>query len=819
MVDLAILQKFDCTQDRLRQVFTAKPPAEGATPEEAEKARKDLGYREAIEKEIQGRLQEHVAFSLKNYQLYAAADVAYDTSVITKANIPLMLYAQGKIDVKEASTALSRIPDSSKYVSRDATNIRVDLPKFLEVNVNLCRSIVDRRLAAQAVKYGNLWPYYKYEARGTSQVSKLRADCMSQRSDIMADQFDHRHHEVQVMRDMFKYGHCVDFVRSAWEAAHHWKGSPEGPEALKSEVTKEGLCFVNPHPSRVFWDASEPLASINSDIGCSYIGFWDVARYSSVSNNPAYWNRDSVSWTATMWDMLMAYQSYLSQFYDTITPPTKFMNTTDIAGDNDRKNYVGLYSSEMTDAGVMVTQYYRKLIPKNYGLGDYPYEVWMRFVVGGDKTVIYAEFLPSTPACYYGLNEDDNRMCNVSMVHQLMPFQDQMTNLFTWLMEVVRADLIKIINVNTDAFDGDDKKNLKDLRERLKNFNLSCAPIINEVSLNKLSEMGINPASAVQIVETRGSGNLITEIVVAMSRVIEMAEKLTNVSQNEQGQPAPREISATETNAIAATTNNVYQFIGDAIDEGRAAKKRIIYESVVNCSEAQLVLPVEGRYTRKTVNSAGFDVVEDESETESERKGSSRVTVIGTAKKLEHDYIFTSRDGSERNVNTHAANTIMQLVGQLMAMPAIVQAVGKEKLYEMINEVFRLSGAAVDLKLEVAEGEDSGFGSDAVAQMQQLLGAVMQQMQALAEAVKQNSTDLASQTAVNQQQEQAIASMQSLAELVKKNSADIQSLQQPEEKPKVVIPYKEAPEDVKRQMELDAGFIPSGEPPILNKTT
>ena len=37
--------------------------------------------------------------------------------------------------------------------------------------------------------------------------------------------------------------------------------------------------------------------------------------------------------------------------------------------------------------------------------------------------------------------------------------------------------------------------------------------------------------------------------------------------------------------------------------------------------------------------------------------------------------------------------------------PNIAQAIGKERLFEMFNEIFRLSGAAFDLRLELEDAE------------------------------------------------------------------------------------------------------------------
>ena len=103
-----------------------------------------------------------------------------------------------------------------------------------------------------------------------------------------------------------------------------------------------------------------------------------------------------------------------------------------------------------------------------------------------------------------------------------------------------------------------------------------------------------------------------------------------------------------------------------------------------------------------------------------------RHTVIGSKKNLIHDYIFTSRDGSERSSNVQEAQALIQLFQIISQTPVILEALGKDKYYELLNEIARKSGAT-DIKLEVAPGDDNSLGGpnqemDGV--MQQVIGAV-----------------------------------------------------------------------------------------------
>lgn len=751
MVDPDILAQEGTTKDRLREIFTCNPPGQTdvLTEQERKRKQKDYEIRQAFEDEIGRCLSENVQFALRNYQLYSAIDLAWDAPPINKNTYPMILYAQGKLDLGQCAKQLSEMKCADLYVQKNDKGepIGIDVPKFYEVNVNLVRSVITRRLAAQSNKFANLYPHYKYEPRSTSLVGKLRADVVSQVMDIMSDQFDYRHHEVQVFRDTLLYGHSVDFMRSAWEREVQWRkkivdgATTEKKIAIETVISKEGVGWVNPHPSRVYWDNNYPLSSINTDTGCEYIGFWDVCRWKDISKNTMYWNRDAVGYTSSMVQLFSTYAQYFSQYYCTITPPCSpdkipcaSNGNFDLSSQNDRKNNVGFYAQSQPESALVIAHHYQKLIPKDHCIGDYPFPVWVHFVVAGFNTVVYAEILPTSPAAACSYNENDSRQVNISLGHELMPYQDQMTNLTSLLLLTIKAcnQRVTIIDIDTMTADG-----VKKVREQCKGKNYYTENLVVEVSRTKMRELGIEVDDVVKLIETN-PGAAVDVIFRSMMQLIQLAERLMALSPQEQGQPAPREISATETNIIAGTTESVYGFISDSYDEYRNARKRILYESYMAFGNPELRIPVINRYSPKVVEMAGFSVVEDEAEdfNETDANIPKRHTITGNKRHLLYDYIFTSRDGAERSVNTQSANVLVQLMGVLQ-QPVIAAAIGKEKLYEIVNEIFRMSGAGIDLKLELKEGENNAIGLDVNQQVQQILAQLTQQAEQTSSALQQ----------------------------------------------------------------------------------
>lgn len=795
MIDFQVLKQYGTTNERLKEIFTAKnfDPQETPTEDEKAKRQKDIERREDWERRIMDRLHQGILFGLQNYKLWAAVDLATDSTPLNKDTYPLMLYAQGKVDFASclsnygcnALSTDSAIPSTiAPYVQRTGDKITgFELPKFVDTAFNLVRSVTSRRIATQCNKYNNLWPFYKYESRSTGLPGKVRADVLSQRVDIMVDDYDYRGGDTQAIRDMFYYAHAVSFVRSSWDVQKQIERVDLAPEAtvsggdfpVRTVIVKEGLDWITPHPSRVFWDSAYPLSSINSDTGCEYIGFWDVKRYRDVKYNSTYFNRENISYSGGLWDAYSTYQLYFTQNLSTIVaPPRQGVVPRDPAGENDRSSTIGMYAQNMDETSIFVAEEFEKIIPVARGVGTYPYPVWVRKVVASDRTVIYAEFLPSTPAAYLGFNESDKRLVNPSVAHELLSYQDMLTNLLTAARTMLEAECAKIICLNTDALIGageDDGKlaqaRVQELRKKFGGKNWASNPIVVEFSAARCQELNLKPDDVVKLAETR-MGQSIDTIFKAISQLIAIVDRLTGMSPAEQGQPAPREITATETAEISTTTKSIETFISDGVDAFRAAKKRIIYESLVACGCEEIKMPVQDRYSKKAIEAAGFKIDESEDEDYSDPNVKRR-TVIGSTRKLIHNYTFTTRDGAERPVNTQAANTLVQSLATIITIPTVLNAIGKEQLYEMLNEIFRLSGAGYDLNLELKEGEDNSIGQD---QMEQLQGIVQQ----IAQAVKQNAQDIAEQQHINQTQQQMLGGVNELAKVVNKSAKDIDRL-------------------------------------------
>lgn len=749
MVDFDILAEYGTTDERLRQFFMAVEPTmaqqEEMTREELRVRRRDMKLRAKFQKWMQAILWEHIINSLQSHSKYAAVDMAWDSFPTNTAVVPLMQFAQGRIDKARAAKWLREVPDGEKYIKDGPSGEDIDLPKFFEVNINLLRSILTRRRAAQAEKYDRLWPYFKYEPRDQTEVGKLRADLVSQRMDIMADQYGYRHFHNQAILHMLLYARTVAFPRAYWErevtlekvlADGQLLREGNGKLRTRTRVSREGLSWVLPHPSRVFYDNNYPLAALNEDNGPEYVGFWDVTRWGDVANNANFFNRKQVSFTQGLCDLFTAYWPFFNQYFSTIIPPTLPGQPGYATGANDIKNRVGLYTGQVEQTSVILSNFWVKVRPQNWGWGRYPHPVWVHLKVAGDATVVYAKICPSSPAAVFSYNENDGRMFNISMAHELMAFQDQLTNLTSQLLETIKKDLLSVAVLNTDVFPDDERgKQTRAEFEALLSGKAQYATMQTlEVSFQHLAQLGIKPEQVFTVVRATPNTQ-IEQIFKAITELLNMADRLMVMSQQEVGQQMSHEASATESHNISKATDSIYDFISTGLDEGRSAMKRICFESLVACGNDQVELTVANRYPAGVVKRAGFAVQSDAFASDG---GFSRI--IGSKLCLVHDYIFTSRDGGDRPVGQQAAQVLVQMLQAIGSLEqniqqAVVGAMGKAKVFEILNQIFRSIDAGVDLKLELKPGESDNL---LVSQDEQ----IKQGLARLAQMVQRDTADL-----------------------------------------------------------------------------
>lgn len=721
MIHRKVLIHTGCTSERLRDIFTEKDAAS-----------ENGKIKKRFEDRIMTRLTSGFATSVKNSRQYQAVDIAMDATLQPDV-IPLLLWAQGKITKENFITQMGTSTElCNEYLTREKAadgreTISLNIPRLHEVSINLIRSVISRRMATQGARFSNLWPYFRYEPRGTDDIAKLRGDAVSQRVDQMVDGYNIRHFCPQTFRHQFMYARSLVFPRAAWDRKIGWRAKdlnmPDDKIELESYIEREGIDPVAPHPSRIFRDTSAPLPNINTDTGPRYLGYWDIIRFGEITEGD-YYNTDRVTFGESTNELLAKYNPFFNYYFDpkVLRWPETSAHVDPSAG-NDRTVNIGRYSTRDEDKGCLVSQYFERINPKHEGISKLNTDVWIRLTVAGDNTVIGGEFMTSIPACYGGLNENDDRLTNPSMAMELMGFQDQLTNLFTQLLGTIRTGMLQIWAIDSDALE----PAMKDYIENtLKKKDVYVEPQAFFYSGAKLAELGLqnpgqNPRAFLSIIQAQVLTS-IEQIYKAIGEVLMLVDKIMMMSPNEQAQPNPREVAAREVTEISSSTSAISSFVSDGIDEQRAAMKRLFYESLVCESTTEFTLPVINRYKASTVKAAGFTLSDDSIDDDS--IVSLKASIMGKASNLIYEYYFDSRDGAERAVNSQGAQVLSQLFGQMSQNEGLMQSLGKRRVFEIWNEIFRMSGAAYDLRLDDGEDENTAGaqGVDArVAALEQMV--------------------------------------------------------------------------------------------------
>jgi hypothetical protein len=772
-----ILDEKGCSQRRLREIFTA--PVAPETPaqvsmDHVEPPKRDTspsGIRTRFQSRIRSRLLDGIGNNCRVNRPMQAVDLAWDSPPIQKETIPLMLWAQGKITIKQAydqlcpTAAPGTTPPPNQFFRKVGEDIlELNKVRICEVTVDLMKSYITRRHAAMDSLWSQLWPLFKYDPRGLDDLSLFRADVLTQRVDIMADAYNYRHFRSQCNRQMLLYGWSCAFPRSAWDRTDGWRikktNTGEEGDEIESYIKREGLDFVNPHPARIYYDASAPLPNINTDTGPKWIGYWDIVRYGTLLEQGAdYFNVNHIFVSDGWIDLATQFSTFFQTYFNPTVMTFPECGGSDPSLWNDVKVKVGRYTSESVDQGILLTQHFEKINPLEEGIGEYNADVWLRLVVAGDCTIVGAEFMPSLPACYGGINIADGRFANQSMGMALLGYQDQATNIVTHMLQQLRASMIQLVLLDTDSLPPDI---VGEITKNAKNKDWWLELKVLPYSATKLKDVGFqDPRQAFVIVQNQIT-NVIDGALKALAQLLNLADRLLVLSPNEQGQPNPREVSAREVNEVSTSVQSIYSFINSGPREQVASMKRMIFESLITCASQNIRVPVEKRYTADVIKRAGFTIPDDVKEMIAVRNAKnvspgkpgqeqgppqddllpSQTPVMGNLRDLNYDYYFDSRDGSERQVNAQGAQVIMSLAQFLFKLPGVPEKMGMKSMLDMANLIIRMSGAPWNFQFDLPVGQSDEMGAagpqgdpmkmiQAIAQQLAQLGGGLQKVEQL----------------------------------------------------------------------------------------
>lgn len=725
------------------------------------------------ERRLMGRIQQGLYRNAQNFNKWAAIDLAYSSTPIHPMTLPLMRVAQGYISLSDCEKQIGALSNDARdrLFEKDAEGklTGVKAPQLVDVSHNLVHSLTTRRVAAIATEINQQYPLNEYNPFSNSQEGKLVGDVMTQLGEQMAGAYGYRHDAEESVRQASLYSQCVKFKANAWHVERQTLpkrpvtkpdsatgvGQPP-PVEYERQIVREGVVFTMPHPSRIYYDITRPVARLNYDTGPQFVGHWEVVRIGDLQDSPAYFNKEVVVFDPVLYRWFVSNYAYLSQYF-----PDRMVAPIPAGGDagrlaltNDRVAQIGVNAMMRYDMSTTISYHCERIIPKDVGFGTYEDPVWIRFCVAGMNTVIFAEVLGSMPASINAYNTSDNLMVSPSFAMQVLPYQEQISNLLTQLLRIQYQGLVRIWTLNTH---GMSKENVEALTHALQYPDyLSAKDIILSYDLAQLQARGQDPATVItklqQVkIETREK---VTEIFQSILQLLAIAERLLFFSPQELGQVSPRTITASEAKMVNTTTLGIRDFHLVGIKQQLDADKRIIHDSYMAFGSDDLEVPVAERYDPEVVKRAGFEIVSTGED--------GLFTIRGKKLGLLYNYTYTTRNTDDLPPDTAVIQGYAQIYEIISKDPQLQAIQNPQDKVDLVNMLFgEISNGAIKFKADPAKMKALIANGDQQAQLAQALPAIQRALQAMQQQIQQVST-------AQSQNKQSIAALAKALQLLGK---------------------------------------------------
>lgn len=780
MVSKSVLEKYHCTPAEWRKKLEYPPtllagPDHDKPPEELKPDEK----LESLRRMIRSRVEAGRQHNLTNYRTYQALDTVWN-SAFRQVTPTIMLDFIRNYDGKtteEITSALKSMGLDSTGMWIDGTTMDpktskptqiLNPPVFTSVVIPLVSAYLLIRLA-KLFNDRNINPFIKIESLINSVEDRTRCEVLTARIQTMVEQYGMVHVFKQALFMMLLYGQAMQFTLEEWHFEQQCKyaspedvarekaktetspenGKPEdAPDSTYGETSgsngetkpaksetkskkkglevgddfvytvREGLRYTLPHPARAYWDFAHPQWTLNTDTGCEYAGHWRVIRWKEIRDNPDFYNKTRVSWggQSAPWETNL--QFFNSVYNYCVMDWPKAAAVAEDAKDREALLAANsLYNESHGEQSVVVTEHREKIIPKNVGLGDYPYPIWARFLVAGDGTIVYAAPCCYQPVIVFRDNGDDRKTQDASLGLKLIGFQDQVSNLITQQILAARQNLANLTLVDKNVVPDSVVDKIQNLGERfirgLNFFNYDSKALIKMFS-------GGAPSKAIESfrfpqLDTNG-------LILSIRTIIDLAERVLQFSSQEVAQAASHEQTKAEMDLIRQSSTNILKFTGHPADDGLATQARQIYEALMAYGDDDFYasIPYEKNLNQEDLKKLGITYVAEPS------KSDKKVYVRAKRSALLLWAFGHAPAPDERKDNIEAARLMSELVRDwFMNNPVGLSALGPDQLVDMANHIAKLAGLPFDRPLRNASMTTEQQNQAAQQQLKSMADAVL----------------------------------------------------------------------------------------------
>lgn len=673
-------------------------------------------------------------------------------------------------------------PDTQAVDANGAPAFKIRQKAFFKVLVPIMKSYVTIR-RAKLFNDRNLSPFFKYEPIEYTDEKRVLCEVVTDIVQRLATTFGLPNYLSQCILMMCLYGQALMFVKEPWYKEKQCapdqdyvvrKGdtrmkiadqfnvplkslnaaNPEAKGRLKigevlriperETTVKEGLRYDTPHPTRTFFDMTQPTNTINTDTGMAYAGYWKVERYGDLMDRTDIWNKDRISFGNTDWfgwgnGALNAFWSDVYPCRMTFPADVAFTGTGGGPLGPNQRSWTNYYLSTDVDAPVFITSLFMKVVPKEYDLGDYPYPVWCQFIVANDYSVLWAAPVPYTPVLYMGYDPDMNAYPQPSMGLEILPFQIQLGNILSQILFTAKQALMKVVPYDTNQVDRDTITKLQNYGEDF--VGLLFLPFDSLKA--KVAQTDTRRMFETIDLAAKSSAEMTAQIPI----IIDVLERLLGMSAAEVGATATHEQTAQEIRVVATNTTVRVEFTGNSVDDFVKAWKLQLYQASMayldDEFEAQVNPTEEAVAAMKRL---GFDVPDDVTLSMPGDRN-SKITVRVKKSQMVLEAFASDRDGANRINDPAVAAVILQGVQAVVQNSQLAASVGSPAILKMLSQAMRLAGAPKDFELKVdakasAEMQAAQLQQQVQGMMDQILGEVAKGIKPLGDAIKQGQQEL-----------------------------------------------------------------------------
>jgi hypothetical protein len=767
-VDIAYLKTKGVSSDAYRGIFAQTPDKWG------QKVRRLINN-------ISARIRDGLNTSVDNHvaQAYCAIDAAYN--IPYKQTTPTLINevlsrfhgAEDEPGIREALRQWG-VDDESLWLKvrgadgRETGACVPNPPVFFNVVPNLVKAYVTSVLG-RLFNARNKTPLLDFKPSRQTEEDELLCGVITDSIDKISSNLGYADILKASIEQMLKYGVNITFPREEWykEQQQHFTGKKDalGNRESKSVMVRQGIRYFLPHPTRFYYDLKYPLTSLNSDTGVEFLGHWHVLSYGQILDNELLWNRDHI-FAGTNWFKAPLQKFYYQEIFPcNLQFPGTFKYWTEPV---QREDKAQIYMTADRDKAIYVAEHYEKLIPADWGLGDYPHPVWHRFMMAGDDTPVFVEPKAYCPSwtLLYDYSENNDRMPSLAL--EVIPWQDWLGNILSQILLTAKQNLQRIIFYDTNLVDAKDIERLKNEGERLYRGTVwvpldSIAHRIPKLEgQNAFFPVNLGQASVAEMFSTL---NVFLNI---MQRVLLIAAQGT-------GSAGPHQQGKQEIAMLQQATADRELLIGSAVDAGIDAWKRQIFNAARNYADPEFEAEVDASTPglEESVEKLGFKLV---------KKGKQKAIIAGDWRQIElMDFARTS-EGDTAEENKEGGQAMMNVIGMIASHPDMYKQVGAENVKLLLEFAAKLLGAPETFRLRAAGEDDKGGEVDP-----KVIEAIKSAQTATLQAVEEKIGKPAAQQVGKAQQEitqlqQQVQQLEKLSQLaqqlVNKQNVEAQKAQQ-----------------------------------------